>query len=112
MMQIVLASLLSLALSLSAHARPINLPGALEGGVQVCSPAKCLRTSRDRETPVQILSFQDGIVNVRIGRETMGADPDDVVLKLQHCTLTMRSYLAKRYCPGWKPQNAQRRQYR
>jgi hypothetical protein len=31
------------------------------------------------------------------------ADPNHVVLKLKGCTLTLRSYLAKRFCPGWKP---------
>jgi hypothetical protein len=94
---------LSSALVVSAHAAPINLPGALSGGVQVCTPAKCLTTPYGRETPVQVLSFQDGIANIRLGTDTMGADPNQLLLKLPGCTLTLRSYLAKRYCAGWKP---------
>jgi hypothetical protein len=90
----------------AALGRPIDLPGALVEGVQVCSPAKCHTTPKGRETPVHVLSFQDGIANIRLGKETMGADPDDVLLKLTGCTLTLRSYLAKRYCAGWKPQKA------
>jgi hypothetical protein len=52
---------------------------------------------------VQILSFQDGMANVRIGKEAFVADPSHVVLKLKGCSLTLRSYFAKRFCPGWKP---------
>ena len=55
---------------------------------------------------MQVLSFQDGIANIRLGKEVMGADPSDVLLKFTGCTLTLRSYLAKRYCADWKPQKA------
>src|SRR5687767_12736445 len=89
-----------LALVVAAHAAPVNLPGALPGGVQVCSPAKCLTTPNGRETPVQVLSFQDGIANIRLGTDILGADPNQLLVKLQGCTLTLRSYLAKRYCAG------------
>ena len=106
MRRLLAIGVLTLALVISVDGRPIDLPGALAGGIQVCSPAKCLTTANGRETPVQILSFQDGIANIRLGKEVMGADPNDVLLKFTGCTLTLRSYLAKRYCADWKPQKA------
>jgi hypothetical protein len=103
-MQVVLASIImSITLAVMAHASPINLPGTLAGGVQVCSPYNCLTTAGNRETPVRVLSYQDGLANVRIGNETMVADPNHIVLELKRCRLSLRSYLAKRFCPGWKP---------
>ena len=94
---------LSFALVPPALARPVNLPGALAGGVEVCRPYRCFTTPADRETAIQVLSYQDGMANVRVGKETVVADPNDVVLKLKGCSLTLRSYLARRFCPGWKP---------
>jgi len=95
--------LLSFALLTPAVGRPLNLPGTLAAGVQVCNPHGCITTPGGKETPAHILSYQNGIVNARIGKETFVADPDDVVLTLKGCSLTLRSYLAKRFCPGWKP---------
>ena len=91
---------LSFALVPAALARPVNLPGALAGGVEVCRPYRCFTTPADRETATQVLSYQDGMANVRVGKETVVADPNDVVLKLKGCSLTLRSHLARRFCPG------------
>jgi hypothetical protein len=103
-MRVLIAStFLSLATTFTTLARPIDLPGTLAGGVQVCSPRRCLTTARGEQAPVKILSYQDGMANVRVGNEIMVAYPSDVVLKFKGCTLTLRSYLAKRFCPGWKP---------
>jgi len=97
---------LSFALVPRALARPVNLPGALAGGVEVCRPYRCFTTPADRETAIQVLSYQDGMANVRVGKETVVADPNDVVLKLKGCSLTCAPILQGVFARAGSPRDS------
>lgn len=104
---LIAASILGVFLSPDdVFARMINLPGTLASGVNVCTPRdrRCITTSADQETPVRVVSYQDGEGEaiVLYKGERYVAAANHVVVDYKGCRVSLGSFVQGRLCPGMR----------
>lgn len=87
-----------------ALALMVNLPGAVAGGVEICTAGgnRCVQTPGDAETPVKVVSYRDGegqaVIMYRGERYVVQTNHVTVLFK--GCNASLASYVQNKMCPG------------
>ena len=86
-----------------AHAaQPINLPGEVLGGVELCNMrGECSDTFSDNSTTARVISYdQNKGTLVAINGEQFFVTGNQVSLTYKGCRMSLASYVLRSFCDG------------
>jgi hypothetical protein len=79
--------------------KPVNLPGSIEGGVEVCTAqGQCKDTPEDAETAGTVLAADGAYAIVKVGDDTLKTESKFVGLNTKACNIKLDAYLNGTTC--------------